>query len=337
MQHAACVSLARAIAAKRSPASAFISRSHACHSSQAPWQHSFPFVCTIAARCTWCIHVVGEGNGSVGEGVDGDQQGEGDVGSDGTLGQGAGVVGDQLGEGDGGEEQDVDGDQLGEGDAGTEGTLGLVGAHGRGGTRLGLACRGRTRIGLAGRGHAGFRVSGKGNAEHVSGVGITGRGHGTLGLVGREHCSLGVVGRGHVSIGLSGEGNAKLVRSGRGHAGFEVPGEGNDGRDHGTQLGLAGRGRAGLGRAGCDVAGMAAERRAELENVGRMYELLEKELRFMTLAHEEQYTMPSLEVLERNLEAAMYKVRYDKRCSYYTAPLPFAKVTFLISSLPLNL
>ncbi|XP_062208571.1 MADS-box transcription factor 32-like [Phragmites australis] len=54
------------------------------------------------------------------------------------------------------------------------------------------------------------------------------------------------------------------------------------------------------------------ERRAELENVGRMCELLEKELRFMMLAHEEQYTVPSLEVLERNLEAAMYKVRCEK-------------------------
>lgn len=54
------------------------------------------------------------------------------------------------------------------------------------------------------------------------------------------------------------------------------------------------------------------ERRAELEQVNQMCELLERELRFMTVDQREQYTVPSLELLERNLEAAMYKVRCEK-------------------------
>ncbi|GJN17803.1 hypothetical protein PR202_gb04901 [Eleusine coracana subsp. coracana] len=54
------------------------------------------------------------------------------------------------------------------------------------------------------------------------------------------------------------------------------------------------------------------ERRAELEQVNQMCELLERELRFMTVDEREQHTVPSLELLERNLEAAMYKVRCEK-------------------------
>uniref|UniRef100_A0A0A8XS65 MADS-box domain-containing protein n=1 Tax=Arundo donax TaxID=35708 RepID=A0A0A8XS65_ARUDO len=54
------------------------------------------------------------------------------------------------------------------------------------------------------------------------------------------------------------------------------------------------------------------ERRAELEHVGKMCELLEKELRFVTVDDGEQYTVPSLELLEHNLEAAMHKVRCEK-------------------------
>jgi MADS-box transcription factor, plant len=54
------------------------------------------------------------------------------------------------------------------------------------------------------------------------------------------------------------------------------------------------------------------ERRAELQQVDQMCELLEKELRFMTVHDGEQYTVPWLELLEHNLEAAMYKVRCEK-------------------------
>ena len=54
------------------------------------------------------------------------------------------------------------------------------------------------------------------------------------------------------------------------------------------------------------------ERRAELEKAEQMCELMEKELRFMTVDDGEQYTVPSLELLEHNLEAAMHKVRSEK-------------------------
>ncbi|CAL4947644.1 unnamed protein product [Urochloa decumbens] len=54
------------------------------------------------------------------------------------------------------------------------------------------------------------------------------------------------------------------------------------------------------------------ERRAELEKVEQMCELMEKELRFMTVDDGERYTVPSLEQLEHNLEAAMHKVRSEK-------------------------
>lgn len=54
------------------------------------------------------------------------------------------------------------------------------------------------------------------------------------------------------------------------------------------------------------------ERRAELEKVEQMCELMEKELRFMTVDDGERYTVPSLELLEHNLEAAMHKVRSEK-------------------------
>ena len=43
-----------------------------------------------------------------------------------------------------------------------------------------------------------------------------------------------------------------------------------------------------------------------------MCELMEKELRFMTVDDGEQYTVPSLELLEHNLEAAVHKVRSEK-------------------------
>ncbi|KAG8077779.1 hypothetical protein GUJ93_ZPchr0007g6221 [Zizania palustris] len=60
-------------------------------------------------------------------------------------------------------------------------------------------------------------------------------------------------------------------------------------------------------------ADIRQERRIELENVANMCDLLEKELRFMTVdGGEHQYTVPSLEVLEHNLEAAMHKVRHEK-------------------------
>ncbi|KAM0918936.1 hypothetical protein ACQ4PT_008555 [Festuca glaucescens] len=54
------------------------------------------------------------------------------------------------------------------------------------------------------------------------------------------------------------------------------------------------------------------ERRAELEKVGKMCDILEKELRFMTVDDREQYTVPSLAALEQSLEAAMHKVRFEK-------------------------
>ncbi|KAG0539233.1 hypothetical protein BDA96_03G304900 [Sorghum bicolor] len=54
------------------------------------------------------------------------------------------------------------------------------------------------------------------------------------------------------------------------------------------------------------------ERRAELEKVEQMCDLMEKELRFMTVDDGEQYTVPSLELLEHNLEAAVHKVRSEK-------------------------
>ncbi|KAF7030609.1 hypothetical protein CFC21_042122 [Triticum aestivum] len=54
------------------------------------------------------------------------------------------------------------------------------------------------------------------------------------------------------------------------------------------------------------------ERRAELEKVAKMCDLLEKELRFMTVDDGEQYSVPSLAALEHNLEAAMHKVRSEK-------------------------
>uniref|UniRef100_A0A0E0N1Y0 MADS-box domain-containing protein n=1 Tax=Oryza rufipogon TaxID=4529 RepID=A0A0E0N1Y0_ORYRU len=59
-------------------------------------------------------------------------------------------------------------------------------------------------------------------------------------------------------------------------------------------------------------ADIRQERRAELEKVGSMCDLLEKQLRFMTVDDGEEYTVPSLEALEHNLEAAMRKVRSEK-------------------------
>jgi hypothetical protein len=83
---------------------------------------------------------------------------------------------------------------------------------------------------------------------------------------------------------------------------------------------------------------VSQERRAELEKVGKMCDILEKELRlasihglpasawlhcacsdlpnffacrFMTVDDREQYTVPSLAALEQSLEAAMRKVRFE--------------------------
>ncbi|ONM38533.1 Floral homeotic protein APETALA 3 [Zea mays] len=50
----------------------------------------------------------------------------------------------------------------------------------------------------------------------------------------------------------------------------------------------------------------------ELEKAERMCELMEKELRFMTVDDGEQYTVPSLELLEHSLEAAVHRVRSEK-------------------------
>ncbi|XP_066316569.1 MADS-box transcription factor 32-like [Miscanthus floridulus] len=54
------------------------------------------------------------------------------------------------------------------------------------------------------------------------------------------------------------------------------------------------------------------ERRAELKKAERMCELMEKEMRLTTVDDGEQYTVPSLELLEHNLEAAVHKVRSEK-------------------------
>lgn len=62
----------------------------------------------------------------------------------------------------------------------------------------------------------------------------------------------------------------------------------------------------------CMLLARRQERRAEQEKVEQMCELMEKELRFMTVDDGEQYTVPSLELLEHNLEAAMHKVRSEK-------------------------
>ncbi|XP_008672730.1 MADS-box transcription factor 32 isoform X3 [Zea mays] len=59
-------------------------------------------------------------------------------------------------------------------------------------------------------------------------------------------------------------------------------------------------------------ADVRQERRAELEKAERMCELMEKELRFMTVDDGEQYTVPSLELLEHSLEAAVHRVRSEK-------------------------
>ncbi|KAJ3678936.1 hypothetical protein LUZ61_021100 [Rhynchospora tenuis] len=53
------------------------------------------------------------------------------------------------------------------------------------------------------------------------------------------------------------------------------------------------------------------ERNAERAKVEKLCELMEKELRIMTVDERENYTVPSLEVLERNLETAMERVRKE--------------------------
>ncbi|XP_020265367.1 MADS-box transcription factor 32-like isoform X3 [Asparagus officinalis] len=51
---------------------------------------------------------------------------------------------------------------------------------------------------------------------------------------------------------------------------------------------------------------------AEVEKVENLCELLEKELRFMTIDESLDYSLPVLEILEQNLEVAMNKVRMEK-------------------------
>ncbi|XP_020106050.1 MADS-box transcription factor 32-like [Ananas comosus] len=54
------------------------------------------------------------------------------------------------------------------------------------------------------------------------------------------------------------------------------------------------------------------ERDAEIEKVQNLCELMEKELRFMKVDDREHYTLPTLDMLEHNLEAAISKVRSEK-------------------------
>lgn len=51
---------------------------------------------------------------------------------------------------------------------------------------------------------------------------------------------------------------------------------------------------------------------AEAERVGKLCEFLEKELRFMTIDRNQEYTMPVLDILEHNLESAIGKIRFEK-------------------------
>ncbi|KAJ1689513.1 hypothetical protein LUZ63_013668 [Rhynchospora breviuscula] len=53
------------------------------------------------------------------------------------------------------------------------------------------------------------------------------------------------------------------------------------------------------------------ERDAERANMEKLCELMEKQIRIMTVDERENYTVPSLEVLERNLETAMERVRKE--------------------------
>ncbi|PKU62820.1 MADS-box transcription factor 32 [Dendrobium catenatum] len=49
-----------------------------------------------------------------------------------------------------------------------------------------------------------------------------------------------------------------------------------------------------------------------VEEVERMCEILEREIRFMRIDEGEEYTLPVLQVIEQNLEVAMKKVREEK-------------------------
>ncbi|XP_078151684.1 MADS-box transcription factor 32-like isoform X2 [Carex rostrata] len=53
------------------------------------------------------------------------------------------------------------------------------------------------------------------------------------------------------------------------------------------------------------------ERNTEIAKVEKLCELMEKELRIMNVDERESYTLPSLEVLERNLETAMERVHRE--------------------------
>ncbi|XP_020596715.1 MADS-box transcription factor 32-like [Phalaenopsis equestris] len=50
----------------------------------------------------------------------------------------------------------------------------------------------------------------------------------------------------------------------------------------------------------------------KVEEMEKMCEFLEREIRFMRIGEEEEYTFPVLEVIEQNLEAAIKKVREEK-------------------------
>uniref|UniRef100_K9LYZ8 OsMADS32-like protein n=1 Tax=Iris fulva TaxID=92176 RepID=K9LYZ8_9ASPA len=54
------------------------------------------------------------------------------------------------------------------------------------------------------------------------------------------------------------------------------------------------------------------DRSAEVGKVEKLCELLERELRFMKVDEGQDYTLPVLDMLEQNLEAAINKVRVEK-------------------------
>nr|AIZ95413.1 MADS17 [Apostasia odorata] len=53
----------------------------------------------------------------------------------------------------------------------------------------------------------------------------------------------------------------------------------------------------------------SGDERREMEEVGRLCEALEREMRFMQVDEKEDYSLADLQVVERNLEAAINKVR----------------------------
>ncbi|PKA57200.1 MADS-box transcription factor 32 [Apostasia shenzhenica] len=53
----------------------------------------------------------------------------------------------------------------------------------------------------------------------------------------------------------------------------------------------------------------SGDERREMEEVGRLCEALEREMRFMQVDEKEDYSLADLQMVERNLEAAINKVR----------------------------